>query len=355
MLVSINIVAYNEEENIEKSLSSAFNQSYKPIEVFLIDNASRDRTVEKAKEIYKKSDKSVPFSIIENAGNFGFGGGHNVGFKKSTGDFVLCLNADCELDKDYVQCLLEVFEKDKSISAAQGKLANPRTGGLDTTGLLIFKNRRVINRGQGEEDKGQYEKPEEIWGVDGAAPIYRRAALEDTKIPIQNNRGRVSVESDLTPVESDSTPADYEYFDEDFFAYKEDVDLSWRMRLLGWKMYYEPRALAYHDRSAGEGTSKKFLEIARARRGINDFAKYHSFANQRLMQIKNETPLLFLKHAPLILAKEVVSWPYVLIFERYGIKSAAKFFRFFLQTLRKRKFVMAKKRIKDKEMEEWFL
>lgn len=75
MLVSINIVAYNEEENIAKSLGSALNQSYKNIEVFLIDNASQDRTVETAQTIYKTSGSSTKFVIVRNSKNFGFGGG----------------------------------------------------------------------------------------------------------------------------------------------------------------------------------------------------------------------------------------------------------------------------------------
>lgn len=328
MLVSINIVAYNEEENIKKSLSSALNQSYGPIEVFLIDNASRDKTVGVAESAY--GDQAVSFNIIRNKENLGFGGGHNIGFRNSRGEFVLALNADCELDKDYVKYAVEVFRKNPDVGGVQGKLSNPRTKKIDTAGLLIFKNRRVINRGQGDDDLGQYDIPEEVWGIDGAAPIYRRTALEDTKVW-------------------------NEYFDEDFFAYKEDIDLSWRMRLAGWKMYYEPQALAWHDRSAGEGTSKNPLEIIRERKKISQFAKYHSFANQRLMQIKNESLVIFLKHSYAILPKELLTWPYALIFERRGAKSAFKFFKLIKKMLRKRKVVMSKKRVNNSDMEKWFL
>jgi len=329
MLVSISIVAYNEEENIAKSLSSALRQSHEAIEILLIDNASDDRTVERAEEVYKNFGQGIKFSIIQNAKNLGFGGGHNVGFEKSFGDFVLCLNADCELDKDYVKYTVEAFSQDVNIAAVQGKLLNPRTGKIDTAGLLFFKNRRVVNRGQGDEDRGQFNSPEEIWGVDGAAPVYRRAALEDTKIWD-------------------------EYFDVDFFAYKEDIDLSWRMRWAGWKMMYEPRAIAHHDRSAGEGTAKNPLQIIQARRGISQFAKSHSFVNQRLMQIKNETPYLFLKHFHKIFIKEFFAWPYVLFFEKYGIKSALDFFCLLPRAVKKRKVVMAKKRINDLTMGKWF-
>jgi len=329
MLVSINIVAYNEEENIAKSLCSALKQAHGAIEVFLIDNASQDRTVERAEETYKNFGQGIKFTIIRNGKNFGFGGGHNVGFEKSSGDLVLCLNADCELDKDYVKYAVEVFLKDNSVGAVQGKLLNPRTGKIDTTGLLIYKNRRVVNRGQGDVDLGQFDRSEEIWGVDGAAPVYRREALLDTKI-------------------------EDEYFDADFFAYKEDIDLSWRMRWAGWKCMYQPKAVAYHDRSAGEGTAKNFLQIIQARRGISQFAKSHSFANQRLMQVKNETPYLFLKHFHKIFVKELFAWPYVLLFEKYGAKSALEFFRLLPRAIKKRKIVMAKKRINDLTMEKWF-
>jgi GT2 family glycosyltransferase len=335
MLVSITIAAKNEEKNIEKSLSSALNQSYSPIEIFLIDDTSTDKTVEVAEETYRGltgqlSGQTPKFTIIRNEKNLGFGGSHNVGMRKSSGDFVLCLNADCELDKNYVKYAVEVFARDPRIAAVQGKLTNPRTGKIDTTGLLFYKNRRVINRGQGDLDRGQYENPEEIWGVDGAAPVYRRVALADTKI--RN-----------------------EYFDEDFFAYKEDIDLSWRLRWAGWKCMYEPKAIAYHDRSAGEGTAKNPLRIIQARRGISQFAKFHSFANQRLTQVKNETLYLFIKGFPKIFVKELMSWPYVLFFEKYGVKSALEFFKLLPRTIAKRRYVMEKRRITSREMEKWFI
>lgn len=328
--VSITIAARNEEKNIARSLGSALNQSYGPIEIFLIDDASVDRTAKIAAEIYRSYNGGAKLTIMRNEKNRGFGGSHNVGMRRAKGEFVLCLNADCELDKNYVKYAVEVFNHDKNIGAVQGKLQNPRTGKIDSTGLLIFKNRRVINRGQGEHDKGQHESLEEIWGVDGAAPVYRRAMLEDVKIGD-------------------------EYFDQDFFAYKEDIDLSWRIRLAGWKSMYQPKSIAYHDRSAGEGTKRNPLEIIRERRKIGEFAKFHSFANQRLMQIKNETPYLFLKYLPRILIKEFLSWPYVLILEKYGWKSALKFFRLLPRTIGKRKYVMAKKKISDRDMEKWFI
>jgi len=126
------------------------------------------------------------------------------------------------------------------------------------------------------------------------------------------------------------------------------------MRHAGWKMVYEPRCVAYHDRSAGEGTAKNPFQIIKARRGIGQFAKFHSFANQRLMQLKNETPYLFLKHLPRIFLKEAAAWPYVLLMERYGLKSIIEFFRLAPGAIKKRRYIMNKRRITDREMEKWF-
>ncbi|OGZ57245.1 MAG: hypothetical protein A2827_02170 [Candidatus Spechtbacteria bacterium RIFCSPHIGHO2_01_FULL_43_30] len=328
-IVTITIAARNEEKNIEKSLSSALNQSYSPIEVFLIDDLSSDKTSEVARNVYRNYKGGAKLTIVRNEKNLGFGGSHNKGMSMASGEFILCLNADCELDKNYVKYAVESLRADNSLAGIQGKLFNPRTNRIDTAGLVIFRNRRSINRGQGEKDEGQYEKEEEVWGIDGAAPVYRKKSLESAKIG-------------------------NEYFDEDFFAYKEDVDLSWRMRLFGWKFIYQPKCVGYHDRSAGEGTSKKFKEIIEARKKISDFAKIHSFTNQRLMEIKNETPRTFLRYALLIFVKEAASWSYVINYEKYGWKSAVDFFRLCPRAWRKRKYVMANKKVSDAEIGGWF-
>ncbi len=146
----------------------------------------------------------------------------------------------------------------------------------------------------------------------------------------------------------------FEYFDEDFFMYKEDVDLAWRMRLYGWKTIYEPNAIGYHLRGAGEGAVSSYLKIAKARRKISQLAKYHSFKNQRLMQIKNELCALFLAHFCRIIIKEVGSWIYVLFFEKYTWKAIKQLVKKIPKAGRKRKIIMNRKRATASEMKKWF-
>ncbi len=96
---------------------------------------------------------------------------------------------------------------------------------LDSTGHLVFASRRAIDRGERELDRGQYDALTNLFGVCGAAPVYRRKMLEDVRL-------------------SD------EYFDEDFFAYFEDFDISWRAKLKGWNFGFVPGAIGYHYRGA---------------------------------------------------------------------------------------------------------
>jgi len=332
--VAINILSYNGEKLIGPCLKSVAEQTYPHIEVLVIDNASKDKSLEQI-QISKSKIHKFPIRIIENKENVGFAAGHNQGIRESKGEYVFCLNQDVIMDKDFIQNAIETMEKDKKIGAIQGRLYkitdinSPIREVIDTTGLMIFKNRRVVNRGQGEKESGQYMKAEEIFGADGAAPIYRRGALENAKI---NN----------------------EYFDENFFCYKEDIDLSWRMRLLGWKIYYEPKAIGYHLRGAGETATIKTAEIIRQRKKISSFAKFHSFKNQRLMQIKNELPSLFFPDFFSILIKEIGAWTYVLVFETYTLKAIKELFKTIPDAFKKRKLIMAKRKINNKEMKIWF-
>ena len=184
----------------------------------------------------------------------------------------MLLNQDAILTPNFLKEAIKILEKDKRIGALQPKVLKydfqekkPKNI-FDTTGLLMLKNRRIINRGQGQKDKDQFNKQEEIFGADGAVPIYRRKTLENIKLPI-------CADPRSYPHQSVS----YEYFDESFFAYKEDVDLAWRMRLYGWKIIYAPNVLAYHERGAGESASRKALDILKERRSISLFAKTISF------------------------------------------------------------------------------
>ena len=309
------------------------------LEILIIDNASTDETIEYLKKLPKKPNLKIVF----NEKNIGFAAGHNQGIRKSKGSFVLCLNQDIVLDSKFVSKAIKTFQTDDKIASVQGKLLRWNLGLptsnqftdykvshiIDTIGFVVFKNRRIINREQGQIDQGQFEKTKEIFGADGAAPVYRREALEDVKI-------------------------EKDYFDEDFFCYKEDVDIAWRLRLYGWKTLYQPKAIAWHARTAGDSAAKNYFAIMKERLKINKFGKFHAFKNQRLMQLKNEQLLLFIKHLPWFLPKEIISWIYVILLEKHTWKAISDLFKLIPRAWEKRKIIMANRRVSVKEIEKWF-
>lgn len=351
MLVSINILTWNAQKYIRKCLESALNQTYPKVEINILDNGSQDKTVKIIKDEYLPKFPQIVF--IENKTNCGFAAGHNQLINISRGDLILPLNQDLILDKNYIKNSVELFN-DKSVGAMQGKLYrydfdrneaekidNKKI--IDTTGLIILKSRRVINRGQGEKDIGQFNKIEEVFGADGAAPIYRKQALESIKIPEQPN-SKSKIEN-----------SKFEFFDSSFFAYLEDVDLSWRLRLYGWKIIYNPKAIGYHGRGAKDVQSIYNLrELIKGRKMIGAFAKEISWRNRRLMQVKNEFLVIFLKHLPWWLLKEILGVGYLLLFERSTLKAIPDFFKMLPTVRQKRKIIMKNIKVSARDIEKWF-
>ncbi len=120
---------------------------------------------------------------------------------------------------------------------------SPVPATIDSAGLRMGPFLHARDRGAGREDEGQFETPQPVWGVCGAAALYNMSMLREL--------------AEHGPI-----------FDDTFFIYKEDVDLCWRARLLGWSFHYEPSAVAHHDRGWKRHHTPSTAAAA------------HSFANQ---------------------------------------------------------------------------
>lgn len=335
-LVSIVILTYNGEGTIENCLNSVFNQAYENIEIIVVDNASTDSTARLMQEKYLNRIK-----LIGNKKNIGFAG-MNVAIDASKGKYILYLNQDVILEPSFIFEVVNLMEQDEKIGIIQGKLLRKDSDKkiIDSVGIKIFKSRRMVDRGQGEEDKGQYNKIEEVFGCNGAVSFFRKKCLENVKID-SRLRGNDTGGS--------------EFYDPNFFLYKEDVDLSWRVRLYGWKIMYCPLSVAYVDRTTKpinerSGTSQMIV----VRKKQKDYVQYYSFKNHRLAMIKNELPWLFLKHLPWILPREIGYWLYVLFFEPKTWPAIRDLFKQMPNALRKRKIIMKNKKVGVKEMGKWF-
>ena len=331
-LVSIIIINYNTKHLLDGCIKSLNDQTYRQLEIIFIDNLSTDGSCE---HIKKYHHNVIP---VCNDQNLGYAEGANQGIKIAKGEFIMLLNPDILFEKDYIEKCIAKMQEEPKVAAIEGKIYkydfqnHQKTDFIDTAGLFCYRNRRVIDNGQGLKDEGQFDIAKQVFGVSGACPLYRKNAMEDVKIPDDNGG---------------------EYLDKDFFMYKEDVDISWRFLLFGWKSYYLPSAVANHGR--GTGVLKRFThwEVYKNRRKLNKFQKYYSFKNQRLMQLKNELPMNFLQDLGPILCKEFLIFFYVLLREPFLIKAWFVMWTQVPKILKKRRYIMKNKQVGWREMHQW--
>ena len=267
-LVSIAIVNWTGEKYLYKCIKSLLNQNYKNIEIIVIDNDSTDNSVKIIEENFLDSVK-----LFKNK-NTGYAGGANKGIELSKGDYVIIANPDIVFGENYIENCIKKFKEDITIGAVTGKLLkydfdnDKKLNIIDSAGISFNHYRQGIDIGQNEADEGKYEKDKRVFGVCGAAAVFKKEVLEKIKI-------------------------NGEYFDNDFFAYKEDIDICWRLNLYGFKCYYVHDAIAYHGR--GMNSSKGIINTIKNRRSQSEFLKGISFRNHYLMIIKNETSYAFKK------------------------------------------------------------
>jgi GT2 family glycosyltransferase len=274
--VSVCIVTYNSARDIEDCLHAVQRQSFPLASIVVVDNASTDGT----REVLARCGDGI--RLILNERNNGFAGGQNQAIAASApSDYVLVLNPDVSLDPDYIAEIVAIMERDPRIGSATGMLVRAdRPDTMDSAGLVLRQDRNAADLAAGEP-AADWTNPREIFGVSGAAAVYRRAMIEDV-----TDGGQ--------------------FFDEDFFAYKEDVDVAWRARHLGWTAVYVPTARAVHRRGWKPG----------GRRSVPIFVRRHSYQNRFFTLIKNEPagPHLFLL-LPRLLLIEAAKLCYILLFE----------------------------------------
>lgn len=215
-LVSIVIVNFNGKKFLDRCLSALARQTYTNFEVIVVDNASVDGSLEHLAINY-------PWvKVIINENNLGFAGGTNRGINSAKGEFILTLNNDTQVERDFVEHLVEpMSEEDNGMCASKILLIDGR---INSTGICISRSGAAWDRGIFEFDTGQYDQKEEVLGPSACAALYRKAMLDEIGL-----------------------------FDEDFFIYMEDVDLAMRGRLAGWTCTYVPKARVYHHHGGTAG------------------------------------------------------------------------------------------------------
>ena len=215
--LAIIIVNWNSYNVTAPCLASIRSLNYSNYEVVLVDNGSEDGSGEDLK-------KNFPEIIfLKNEKNLGFTGGNNTGIRYAIDqhfDLIMLLNNDTIIDPSFASTLIDTLENDKSIGAIQPKiLYNQERNIIWNAGgelnQFFFLTKPI---GLDEKDIGQYDQPKEVDWITGCCFLVRTEII-----------------SKIGPL------------DDKFFIYYEDSDWSFKIRLEGHKLWYEPSAKIYHE------------------------------------------------------------------------------------------------------------
>ena len=210
-LVSIIILNYNAGELLLDCVNSIMQSNYKQFEIIVVDNASADNSHIECKE------KFTEINLIENKENAGYCEGNNVGIRQAKGEYVVILNPDTIVDPDWLNGLIQGYEKYGEGLYQPKFLTTSDHSVLMSSGNMIQIFGFGYSRGKGQVDTKQFEKHETIGFASGTCLFTRLEVIK--KIGM---------------------------FDSFLFAYLDDLDLGWRALLLGIKSHYIPESIVYH-------------------------------------------------------------------------------------------------------------
>ncbi len=352
MKLSVHLVVWNGAKYIPHLFESLRKQACEDWFLYIVDNDSKDNTVELIKK--ELENFSVPYKLVINSTNNGFAGGHNQAYRESNGEYFLLLNQDMYLQPNCLQDMVEFLGKNTEVASVSPRLmkwdfAKIASDGLnksfsnqiDALGLKIFRNRRVI------EQYTQFDWDElksdprfhwddsilqtlEVFGASGAFPMMRRSIID--KVAFIGSQ----------------------FLDESYHAYKEDVDLSYRLQEAGFKSFILLNTVAYHDRS-GAGPKEMDDKVAiDNRKKQSPWVQYHSYKNHLRTIYKNEYWQNLILDFPWILWYELKKFVYLLIFDRVVLKGLKEVWQGKYDLKNKRTQINKIKKTNWKEIRKWW-
>jgi GT2 family glycosyltransferase len=223
--VSVVILNYNGKKWLEKFLPNVIaNCAYDWCEVVVADNASTDDSITFLNSHFPD------IRCIINEENSGYAGGYNIALSQINATYYVLLNSDVELTSNWLPPLVEFMDQHQDVAAVQPLIksyneknkfeyAGAAGGFIDFLGYPFCRGRLFDSI---ETDTGQYNTNIECHWVSGACMLVRKNCFEQV--------GKL---------------------DADFFAHMEEIDICWRFRLAGYKLFCLPISIVYH---VGGGT-----------------------------------------------------------------------------------------------------
>lgn len=241
-LVSVIIVNWNGKVDTLVCLACLSRQTYRNLEIIVIDNASSDGSAEEIKRRFKL------VKLWKNKINEGFAEANNIGYKHSSGKYLLLLNNDTEIkDKEFIQKIVSGIEKDEKIGVLQPKIILSGSGKLQAGGAFLTFTGFLYHFGFGQNPNDPlFNRKMFIYSANGSCMLIRRELIE--KIGL---------------------------FDPDFFVYFEETDFCHRVSLAGYKILYFPETSIFHKGSKSTLRQKP------------EFTQFHAFKNRICSYLKN--------------------------------------------------------------------
>jgi len=243
--VAVVVLNYKGIDDTIKCLASLVGQSYHDFKIVAVENGSGDNSATEFKKLEKQYKDKL--QTLYNTKNLGFDGGVNTGIRwalKHDFEYIVLFNNDALADKDWLKHLVEQADMNENFGIVTGLLLHEDGKTIDSSGDWYSKWGLSFPRNRNDPTK-KAPKAGEVFGASGGASLYRVKMFRQIGL-----------------------------FDEDFFAYYEDVDISFRAQLAGWRVFYQPKAIAYHKQG---GTSSK----------MPGFTVYQTFKNLPLVYVKN--------------------------------------------------------------------
>ncbi len=224
-LVTVIVLNYNGRRHLEQCLPSLLQVDYPAdcLELMLVDNASNDGSVEFVQAHYPQ------VRVVRSPENIGFAAGNNLGAREASGQYLIFLNNDMRADRQFVKGLIAAISIEPEVVCAGAKILNWDGSKFDFAGAAPHFAGYAYQVGFGKPFAEHLFREVQpiLFACGGAMMIDRQVFL---------NVGG---------------------FDEKYFIYFEDVDLGWRLWVLGYKVVFAPDAVVYHHH---HGTMRNFLD-----------------------------------------------------------------------------------------------
>ena len=255
--VFIILLNYNGYKDTLEAIKSLEKINYNDFKIVVVDNNSTDNSFNILKEEIK--DKHY---LIQSGKNAGFAFGNNIGIKfalEKGADYILLINNDTEVEKDFLNILVEDFQKDEKI-------------GL-TTGLIL-----------------NYYDKNKVWYAGGEIEwnkFYGAHFDEDKRVDeIELEEKEVSFATGCLMLIKKEVFENIGLLPEEYFMYYEDVDFCAKLSNSGYKIHYNPKSIIYHKISAASGESESPFAIEWNTRNRIKFMKKYKNNISKIQYIK---------------------------------------------------------------------